>query len=703
MKNIFIALCVICLSACGKAGKPAAIDREALVTRNNPHVTEFDSLSSFSVGNGRFAVTVDATGLQTFPELYADGIPLGTQSEWGWHSFVNKEGYKHKETLTDYDLGHGRLEPYAGQTEEKGRKQDAENWFRANPHRLHLGTVGLELPEKVGVSDFRGIDQTLDMWRGTIHSRFLLEGHPVEVTTACHPDQDKLIAEVSSDLKLGVRFRFPYPSGEWGGDGCDWTKNSLHTTDIVKQCSQAVTLERRIDSTVYYVVIEWEGKADFKKKEKNCFVLSPKESRLAFTCEFKENQDNGQPAATVAQQFAETSSHWTDYWAQGAAVDFSACKDPRAKELERRVVLSQYLTAIQCAGSMPPQETGLTYNSWFGKFHLEMVWWHQAHFALWGHPEVLARTLDWYEIVRPVAKEIAERQGYKGVRWMKMTDPSGMEAPSSIGSFLVWQQPHFIYLAELLYRANPSDAVVRRYNNLVQETAEFMYSFASYDKANDRYVLKGLIPAQETLPKETAVNPPFELSYWHCAMNIAQKWRERAGEGRKPEWDEFIGKLSPLTSSNGLYLAAESAPDSYMNIRYISDHPAVLGAYGMLPPSRLADGKVMRNTLHWILDNWNWDHTWGWDYPMTAMSAVRMNEPEKAVEALLMDRRTNTYLLNGHNYQDGRLRLYLPGNGGLLAAVAMMCAGWDGCEEMNPGFPKDGNWNVRWEGLKPIP
>ena len=83
---------------------------------------------------------------------------------------------------------------------------------------------------------------------------------------------------------------------------------------------------------------------------------------------------------------------------------------------------------------------------------------------------------------------------------------------------------------------------------------------------------------------------------------------------------------------------------------------------------------------------------------MTAMDAARLGEPEKAVGALLMDKRTNTYLVNGHNYQDGRLRVYLPGNGGLLTAVAMMCAGWDGSEGVNPGFPKDGTWNVRWEG-----
>ena len=32
-----------------------------------------------------------------------------------------------------------------------------------------------------------------------------------------------------------------------------------------------------------------------------------------------------------------------------------------------------------------------------------------------------------------------------------------------------------------------------------------------------------------------------------------------------------------------------------------------------------------------------------------------------------------------------------------------MCAGWDGCEVENPGFPKDGKWNVMWEGLSPMP
>ena len=110
----------------------------------------------------------------------------------------------------------------------------------------------------------------------------------------------------------------------------------------------------------------------------------------------------------------------------------------------------------------------------------------------------------------------------------------------------------------------------------------------------------------------------------------------------------------------------------------------------------------MAATLDWVMQNWNWATTWGWDYGMTAMAAARLGQPETAMKALLIDTQKNTYLKNGHNFQTAdRLRIYLPGNGALLTAIAMMCAGWDGCNlGNNPGFPKDGSWNVKWEGLK---
>jgi len=85
------------------------------------------------------------------------------------------------------------------------------------------------------------------------------------------------------------------------------------------------------------------------------------------------------------------------------------------------------------------------------------------------------------------------------------------------------------------------------------------------------------------------------------------------------------------------------------------------------------------------------------------MTAARLHMPEKAIEALLMPIGTNTYLNNGHNYQDKRLTIYLPGNGGVLSAVAMMCTGTDADNKTNIGFPQDGNWSVRWEGLRKMP
>lgn len=691
---LFLFFLVIGSTVYGKK----SIDRYALVSRNHPHITAFDSLASFSVGNGEFAFTADITGLQTFPDRYTKGVPLGTQSQWGWHSFPNPEGFEHKETLHNYNF-RGKEEPYAVQFDDPGRQQDAANWYRVNPHRLHLGIMGFEISDLALVEQ---PEQTLNMWEGKLHSAFTYQNQRVTVQTLVAPTRDVVSAKITGTKLPALKFRFPYPTGAHSDDGCDWNSINRHTTRIVKMDDQQVVLERRLDETTYYVTIVWEGNATFSQKADHYYLLTPQAGDLSCSVAFTPGISS--PAIpSHAVMASEAKEYWFRFWNEGAAVDFSECRDSRANELERRVVLSQYLMAIQSAGSVPPQETGLTYNSWYGKFHMEMIWWHQSHFALWNRAHLLSRTLEWYHKAYPVALQIAQRQGFDGVRWMKMTDPSGMEAPSEVGSFLIWQQPHLIYLAELVYRSAPDEEFLKKYAKLVDATARFMISFADYDMLEGRYVLKGIIPAQETLRAAETINPPFELAYWHYALQTAQKWRERLGEKRNLEWDEVIDKLSPLAHKDKLYLAAESAPDTYEDIRFTSDHMAVLGAMGIIPKTPLVRVDYMRNTLNWIWDNWNWGRTWGWDYPMTAMSAARLGDREKAVGALLMDKRTNTYLPNGHNYQDARLRVYLPGNGGLLTAVAMMCAGWDGSKGNNPGFPSNGKWKVKWEGLHPMP
>lgn len=702
----------------------AKIDRKALLERNNPHITAIDTMASLSVGNGEFAFTCDVTGLQTFHNLYSHGVPLGTMSQWGWHSFPNTEGYNAKEVLKASDFGRGHEEWYSCQFKE-GRLKDACNYLRANPHRLHLGIIGFE---GINPQDVKDINQTLNLWDGLISSSFKCNDSPMKVVTQCCYSKDMVIARINDKSKHNVQILFPYPTGAHSDDACDWSKGKDHSIELITQIKGISIFRHKLDGQSYYIKIGGNNIRNTTIKDGK-IVITPQVSDWTLCVEFTKDIPTTEKYNTENAS-ASAIKYWNNFWTKGGAVDFSRCTDPRAKELERRTVLSQYLLAIQCAGSTPPQETGLTYNSWFGKFHLEMIWWHMSHFALWGHPDILERTLRWYEgEPYTLAKEIAKRQGFEGVRWMKMTDPSGMEAPSNTGSFLIWQQPHFIYLAELIYRCEKqyginkeADALIKRYSKLVFETADFMASFATYDAEHDRYVLKGCIPAQETLRAADTVNPPFELSYWYYALNVAQEWRVRSGMERSEVWDKVIKKLSPLCAKDGVYSAAETAP-SYPsilpqktegtttmeaeeipeNLRMYSDHMAVLAACGVLPFSPQYDVPTMKNTLEWVMKNWNWDKTWGWDYPTTCMTAVRLGEAEMAIDALLMDKRTNTYLPNGHNYQDKRLRCYLPGNGGMLTALALMCAGFDGCETMLPGFPKNGKWDVEYEGILRLP
>lgn len=690
------------------------INRQAVVARHNVVNTSIDSLSSLSLGNGKFAFTADVTGLQTFPDAYEKGVCLGTQSEWGWDSFKDTAGYKFEETLKEYTFN-GHKATYAVQWSEPLRNRNASNWFRQNSHRLQLGNLGFDIYKKDGsliqVADVKGINQKLNLWTGELISHFTVEGIPVDVVTVSHQEQDLVAVRVSSKLiqlgRLKIRIRFPYPTGEFADGGNNWNSPESHSSAILDQGAEGASIGHQLQGAHYFVSLKWMTKAVLTKTTTpHYFTITPDKSAEVFelSCLFTPEQAAPSSLPAFAATRTDNQQQWKAFWSRGAAIDFAGSTDPRAKELERRVVLSQYLTKIQCAGNYPPQETGLTFNSWFGKPHLEMHWWHAVHFALWNRVDLMEKSLGYYAKVEDKARLLAERQGYKGVRWLKMTDHEGNESPSSVAAFLIWQQPHFIYLAELCFRDKEDKAILNKYKDLVFATADFMASFPTYDKENDRYVLgKGIIPAQECFPAKDTFNPTYEVAYWDWALKTAQKWRERLGMPRNAEWDKILAKLSPLPTLNGVYLSTESAKDSYTNPRWRIDHPSVLGALGMVPASEKLDKVTMQHTLDLVNRVWSWDHTWGWDFPMTAMTAARLGQPDQAINALFMNVQTNTYLKNGHNYQDGRLRIYLPGNGGVLAAVAMMAGGWDGSSPKEQGFPKNGKWKVRAEGFKKMP
>jgi hypothetical protein len=227
-----------------------------------------------------------------------------------------------------------------------------------------------------------------------------------------------------------------------------------------------------------------------------------------------------------------------------------------------------------------------------------------------------------------------------------------------------------------------------------------MASYAFFDKPEKRFVLgPPVIPAQENHPPRETWNPTFELAYWGFGLELAQRWRRRLGLPRSVPWDTVIAGLSHLPVRDGVYLAHENCPQTFAERN--RDHPSMLAALGMLPGNKV-DRETMRRTLQKALKEWQWDETWGWDYPVTAMTAARLGEPELAVSALLMTTAKNRYLPNGHNWQRPDLPCYLPGNGGLLYALAMMAGGWRGAPRGTaPGFPADGSWTIRAESFNP--
>ena len=388
-------------------------------------------------------------------------------------------------------------------------------------------------------------------------------------------------------------------------------------------------------------------------------------------------------------------ARWEMHWSTGGAIDLSESKDPRWKELERRIVLSQYLMAAMSAGSWPSSEGGLMGVDWWrGRFHMEMVWWHLAHYGLWDRWNQADKALGCYQRFTPAARELAAQLGYKGLQWQKSVGPDGRTAPWDGNQVLLWKQPHPIFFAELEYRLRPTRATLDKWADIIQGTAEYMADYPTKDATTGIYHLNPVMPPSEQgITRDTV----FDLAYWRWGLDKAQEWRQRRGLAREPHWDDVRQNLAALPVVEDVFVHSADWSDTYTKRAW--EHPDPVGVLGMLPPVAGVDGETARRTVAKVWTVWDWKRCWGWDFPWMAMAAARTGQPQIAVDALLKESPKNSYSVEGINGG-----WYLPGNGGLLYAVAMMAAGWDGCpDKPAPGFPADGSWVVKWEGLKKAP
>ena len=578
-----------------------------------------------------------------------------------------------------------------------------------NPHLMNLGRLrfckadGAELK----TNEITGLTRTYDLWSGIQTARYQINGEAVRVETAVHPTIDGVAVRIESPLvargELQVALDFPYPAlqnNPWVGD---FSGTHDQQTAMKRSGKRHADFVRRVDETTYHAAIAWSKGGSLSEDAGRSYRLSAKGvRRLEFICAFSAAPISD-PLPTVEKSFERASAHWNHFWQTGGAIDLSSSKDKRWFELERRIVLSQYLLAAQSAGSFPSSEAGLMeIDPWRGQFHMEMVWWHLSHYALWDRWSLGAKSIDCYQRFAPAARALATQLGYAGLKWPKSVGPEGRSAPWTGNQVLLWKEPHPIFFAELEYRLRPTRATLEKWADVVQGTADHM---ADYPLRDEKTGVYSLVPAMPPSERGVTRDTVFDLAYWRFGLDTAQAWRLRLGLARNPHWDEVRSHLAPLPVSEGVYVHSAEWLDTYT--RRAWEHPDPIGVLGMLPPMEGVDRETAHRTVLKVWKTWDWNRCWGWDFPWMAMAAARTGEPQLAIDALLKDSPRNTFDTRGGNGGGGYIGghyPYLSSNGGLLYAVAMMAAGWDGCPDRPaPGFPADGSWTVKWEGLKPAP
>ncbi|OTA96679.1 hypothetical protein M434DRAFT_372946 [Hypoxylon sp. CO27-5] len=666
----------------------------------NSHRNASSKTTPLQVGNGNFAFGVDVTGLQTFSSF-------ATMSTWGWHNFSlpTTKGQTSVDDFTGLDWWtHGRLVNY---NQPNPAESEISNWLIQNPQRVNLGTIGFWFNgQDVTEELLQNKSQTLDLWSGKISSSFTYNGTSVEVETWADSNSDTVGIAIESELffkgSLSIFFDFPFPTRNKFDAPFVGVFNATdkHTTRLQRAESRA-TIQHGIDSTSYFTSILWNSNAAIAGpiEKTHRYILQPlgEATKIELSVSFSPVSSTDIPS--FSDITARSITWWESFWRSGAFIDLSEVKSPNATELQRRTILSQYLTAVNSASSYPPQ--GLVNNGWYGKFHLEMILWHLLHFARWNRFPLLWRSVpNTYSQYLDSSIARAKLQGYDGARWGKMTDPTGRSAPGEINSLLIWQQPHPMYFAELEYRSFPNDTTLEAWDRVLTATADFMASYAFFNEST-KYNDLGppMYPASENTNPNVTVNPAFELAYWRFGLDIAIRWKQRQNLVVPGKWVDIRDNIAPLPIADDAFAIYEGIPNMWREKATVQDHPAMSAIFGLLPPPSSGPAlnmTVVKNTADKIRDLWDLGDCWGWDFPMLAMNSLRLGDVDQAVAYLLHP----LFEFDDAGYPVGGSRVptpYFPGSSSFLVAMAMMAGGWD--SEPGTHFPE--GWDVQVEGFVP--
>ncbi|RSL74387.1 hypothetical protein CEP53_000283 [Fusarium sp. AF-6] len=688
-----------------------------IVTENNIVRTKLinNETTPLQVGNGNFAFGVDTTGMQTY-------LPFNTMSVWAWHNDTEPEGAPIDAYTGVPKLTHGRNVSY---DIPDPNLPDVSQWLIGNPNRINLGRIGLRYKDAtLAAEQISNTHQELDLWSGVITSTFTVDGTKVKVVTQADFDSDAVTFEIESKLidsgKLKVEFDFPYPpihttkyKYEVFVGVYDFPAN--HTTKQVRGSKKDTAHIYHDLGTKYYVNLRWPSKAPLELKRLESedstaitahrYILSPDDgSTISFTAHFSPEKRVPDLPSTIRKR---NSAEWHEYWKRGGFIDLTASTNPNATELQRRIVTSQYHVRVNSAATgESPQESGLMNNGWYGKFHMEMVVWHNAHWVSWGRDKFFHNIFPaLYEKLLPTSFARAEGMGWEGARWPKMTETiTGRSSPGGINAYLLWQQPHPMYMAMLAYKSQPTRKTLKRWDPILEASADYMASYAWYNESSGKYDLgPPSIGVTENTPAAATLNLAYEVAYWRYGLDVAREWKKKLGLPVPKHWTTVAKNLAKPTQIDGLYAVYDGLNASWWQDPALNRDPrSLIMLQGILPDTPAVDQKVARRTADKVWEVWTDQNIRGWGRPILAINSARIGNPKRAI-----------YHLTAYDYwkfddagfairggDGGTPPPFMPGNAGFLLAVAYMAEGWDGSKGDAPGFPKDDGWVVKHEGLR---
>lgn len=584
------------------------------IIKYNLKFNHIDSKNPVTIGNGDFAITLDQTGSQSLYEIYKD-IPLSTMSNKNWF-------YKDKKDIKPSYVD-GKAYMLFNLDNDPNYQINRQYPFKYSFMQILL----YDNDKLIDINNIKDVKQELDLYKGIVTSSFNYKEKINKTTSFIYQDHDEFNFKLQSD-NLNLALKFNYPS---------YTKNG-YRLDILPN---VLVKEDRI--TLLY---DDKNSLSFKLKSSSNYQIV--ENTLIF--------DDNNVSFSLALDEIKEGKLLDEFWKcdNGIIID--------NEELVKKMVLSKYLLHVNSTGIYPPQESGLTYNCWNSKFHLEM---HLIH-SLWNiynnHVGDLVKSFDYYLSIMPSSLKRASLNGYKGLRFPKMTGPDGEDSPSNIGPLLIWQAPHILFMLQEIYYLYNKENIIKKYEPLISGTIDFMISFLTL-KDSKYQMLDPLLEACESIPLDRCQNPSFELEYWRYTLERQPKIDTVLYGHQRYDYLDITSKIITPKEDDGIYLKTYGVIDKY---DLYKDHPTE-GFLMSFFKSKIVDKEKMVKTIDYILKNMDLSSYWGWDFPFLGLSLLNCGEIEKSIEVTQLNTINNQYLYNGYNTSPrDDLKAYLPGNGAFL-------------------------------------